>query len=1538
MNDFILLDKEKIIGNKSCSVYKKGIHSNADINVFRCKCSPDEEMIICEECKITCHKDHQGERLTKIKAKDFICSCAKSGHNVNKDINEFNAKQQIDSNNNTKEISCKTKDYFKFFDYNYVFERNSDNAIFCIYCAYFCVENSNTQNRETSVRKLSAIKDDEIPKNIEDEAEDNMEEMEGTDEEMVYYEKILEKKIKQELNKMIINDFKKIQNIDNRVCSCMNDNSHFPPSKNLSNICKVIKKSIFTTLGVNINNFCYKMFDPNCILFKEITIEFMRKNIEINKTIRENTKELEKFQKETYATEFLNISKVVEAVANNFKRANFFINNKITKEFFKVLNIDYLTSLFSITPKENDLFIIIKKQCLRIYRKFYLTPKINSKNFYSDQIDLNITPIHRKLISRNFSTNFAADIGLPKLENLKNLLKVIGENISAYFTDFFTTRFSRQLFKLYAEYLHLLNVIVKYRMDDLEFISTNVLNIYNFLKNLLNNQQQNKIFLIKKQILKLICKFVIKLNDEKFFCYMDFDYKKNKINEKYEKMKFSFENSDLNNMIFKIFLMINQKTYSHKSRDKLFNEQIKQFLDIMMLKHDAFCNNMHNIVKNKKFIIDFENFTYDLNHINDIEEKKILLNLTEKIDLCCDFNIKLYNNQISEDKYTENIINQIDYINSELERLFKEREANNLKDYINIQNVLYANGYTTKMLHILEILRKINTFISPNLFNEVFNSIFKNLLLITKENPFLLLVLVTHKFTKILFYNKPEYNKKLFKFYIKIFKSLKAYSYEIEPTAFFDNFKIHFNKKNIFNVENLEKYHDPQRNEDLYLIGSFLDKLISVCNMKSRPVIFQTLSEQIKEIFSSKLFYNNMIIVLDKLKQDENVEKSPKNDKFMIYIYKNFLKILNHISDGHFVATKSRINNKISNDLVEEFLKIKYIHPNLRRTLIGFYAKSRIQLPYKIFKYGDFNSEVFKGMMETIPIMNKDNKEEFNLDKQKVELETVINELMIFPVNVEKYQDFFLQHHFFKYFAEALFMPCVNSMYKVSYFNEKITSELKYLIYKIFVLFCKCFYFFLNKIDEFKLYNPKFFLDYLCIDVGLAYSLKDGDNYHSHNMNDSISKLKEECDKIKKRLEDDLNDLDRENFLIKDNNILKKFICYLDYYFLKNKIGNNFTNWKTLENENNQAEKINKNSSNEKPHNLKFFSNYMENLSLFIDKYYSLKKDLDRLIYRRIFADEQTYKEVYLPKLNSQMTDFKLRTEFKKSFFLLLFDNIIDFENENVNLSYEYNEKNYIYLKKLVKIFKIDPSFCQSILLEEKNREHSRKILEEMIRKNLTCLFQIVFVEFNTINSNEGKSTYRNILKILEFIRLHCEDHNRIFQTYLCYFNIISHSEKPDEEEKEVEQEKETFYFIKFILKIFLLIYKFVIFKLKKKDILVYFGIKEIHFFDHLLNKIVQFLVEVYQGNYKENYNFLIGDNYEIVKIAVSNRGSALEYASHRLRNTKEIVIIALSKNGFALEFASPELQNNFEIVKIAVEEDGYALEYASPRLQKLLK
>jgi hypothetical protein len=75
-------------------------------------------------------------------------------------------------------------------------------------------------------------------------------------------------------------------------------------------------------------------------------------------------------------------------------------------------------------------------------------------------------------------------------------------------------------------------------------------------------------------------------------------------------------------------------------------------------------------------------------------------------------------------------------------------------------------------------------------------------------------------------------------------------------------------------------------------------------------------------------------------------------------------------------------------------------------------------------------------------------------------------------------------------------------------------------------------------------------------------------------------------------------------------------------------------------------------------------------------------------------------------------------------------------------------------------------------------------------------------------------------------------------------------------------------------------------------------------------------------------------DNKAVVMRGIKNHGTALLFASPRLRATKAVVLAAVTKNGSALIAASSELQADVDVVKAAVSSEGVALEFAAPELQ----
>ena len=78
-------------------------------------------------------------------------------------------------------------------------------------------------------------------------------------------------------------------------------------------------------------------------------------------------------------------------------------------------------------------------------------------------------------------------------------------------------------------------------------------------------------------------------------------------------------------------------------------------------------------------------------------------------------------------------------------------------------------------------------------------------------------------------------------------------------------------------------------------------------------------------------------------------------------------------------------------------------------------------------------------------------------------------------------------------------------------------------------------------------------------------------------------------------------------------------------------------------------------------------------------------------------------------------------------------------------------------------------------------------------------------------------------------------------------------------------------------------------------------------------------------------------DDRDVVLLAVTSYGQAMEYASERLRDDPEIVLAALSHVYLAhqtFQFASERLRDDREIALVAVKRDRFAFEYASERLR----
>lgn len=87
-------------------------------------------------------------------------------------------------------------------------------------------------------------------------------------------------------------------------------------------------------------------------------------------------------------------------------------------------------------------------------------------------------------------------------------------------------------------------------------------------------------------------------------------------------------------------------------------------------------------------------------------------------------------------------------------------------------------------------------------------------------------------------------------------------------------------------------------------------------------------------------------------------------------------------------------------------------------------------------------------------------------------------------------------------------------------------------------------------------------------------------------------------------------------------------------------------------------------------------------------------------------------------------------------------------------------------------------------------------------------------------------------------------------------------------------------------------------------------------------------------GRFLEGMDETIRNNRQMVMIAVSNNGLALEFASDQLKQDYFVCYDAVRQNGLALQFVLGPLRTDFDLIKIAVNQNHEALQFAPTHLQ----
>ena len=423
---------------------------------------------------------------------------------------------------------------------------------------------------------------------------------------------------------------------------------------------------------------------------------------------------------------------------------------------------------------------------------------------------------------------------------------------------------------------------------------------------------------------------------------------------------------------------------------------------------------------------------------------------------------------------------------------------------------------------------------------------------------------------------------------------------------------------------------------------------------------------------------------------------------------------------------------------------------------------------------------------------------------------------------------------FLKYFKNIILFPTVYSLYKLLYFTPVMTLHYKYYIYKITFLFFQCLKYFFETLLE---NSDRFLKDakYKSIFHNMFFT-------KAQKKEDKIVEIEQTISNILPPLTELITKIDKDpQFKPLDTPHLLEYLCeYLKYFTCLSFLPLQFNN-KTFRDEIDQGdeeeveEKELINAAN---------SLLTVKISNFIYTYEKLKKEgienqNNSLI--NVFAEETGEEEPEKHQLKINIIlDLMFRMNFK--------------HNKKLSIYARGKDNSYILVNIINKIYKTDPDLWHDCLVDISSM--TKHILYDIISNQLTFLIQHIYIDFHKLKNlsdnreglNTSLSAKNKFLIIIEFLRLFCENHHKIYQTILIHSNINKFLLKNMEESLDL---------LDFILKIPTLSKNSIIYLNSKSNFASIFKHININnYFDELILGLTDFLIEIIQGSFESNMHY----------------------------------------------------------------------------------
>ena len=422
---------------------------------------------------------------------------------------------------------------------------------------------------------------------------------------------------------------------------------------------------------------------------------------------------------------------------------------------------------------------------------------------------------------------------------------------------------------------------------------------------------------------------------------------------------------------------------------------------------------------------------------------------------------------------------------------------------------------------------------------------------------------------------------------------------------------------------------------------------------------------------------------------------------------------------------------------------------------------------------------------------------------------------------------------FLKYFKNIILYPSVYSLYKLLYFTPVMTLHYKYYIYKITFLFLQCLKYFFGIVLE---NNDRFLKDerYRDIFQNMFFTQAEDDRAKileiEKKIKDIIIPLSELIEKIDK--DPKFKPLDTTHLLENLCQYLKYFTClsFLPLHFN----GKQFRGEKEKEIEEEEENDI-FNAGN---------SLLAMKINNFITTYEKIKNDgiknkTNSLI--NVFAEVSGEEEPEKHQLKINIIlDLMFRMNFK--------------HNKKLSIYARGKDNSFILVNIINKIYKADPDLWHDCLVDISSV--TKHVLHDVISSQLTFLIQHIYIDFHKLKDygddregfKTGLSVRNKFLIIIEFLRLFCENHHKIYQTILIHSNINKFLLKNLEESLDL---------LDFVLKIPTLSKNSITYLNSKSNFASIFKPIEItDYFNDLIMGITDFLIEVIQGCFESNMKY----------------------------------------------------------------------------------